>query len=144
MRCLFIGTDGSRGYKTGATYNLEVTQRLGGEVVVTRPNVVPYASWEAFWRNWRLVTSNEQRKNVNLPVRPFLYTLDQVGTILNITAQTLHQGGYLFYSGRTPGVQSKDEILAHNIAPPTARPEWRVEERELIRWLKRKGFRVIG
>ncbi len=84
------------------------------------------------------------RKAANLPVRPFLYTLDQVATIINVTEQTLRAKGYLFFSGRTPGVQSRDEMLTINIAPATEKPEWRIEERELIRWMKRKGFRFIG
>jgi hypothetical protein len=88
--------------------------------------------------------SSTDRESVNLPARPFLYTLDQVGTILNITEDSLKNGRYLFYSARSPGVQNKDEILAINIAPATQIPDWRVEERELVRWLKRKGFRVIG
>ncbi len=87
--------------------------------------------------------SSSERQTVNLPVRPFLFTLDQIGTMLNITEERLKNGGYLFFQGRTPGVKSPDEILTLNIAIPNHRPEWRVEERELIRWLKRKGFQVI-
>lgn len=83
------------------------------------------------------------RQAVNLPVRPFLYTLDQVATIISISERNLIRD-YLYLAGRTPGVQPKDLILAQNIAPPNLKPDWRVEERELIRWLKRKGFRVVG
>jgi hypothetical protein len=85
----------------------------------------------------------EGRRQVNLPVRPFLYTLDQVGTILNLGLPALKRD-YLYLSGRTPGVQPKDSILAINISRFDDRPEWRVEEREFVRWLKRKGFRVVG
>lgn len=83
------------------------------------------------------------RRSINLPVRPFLFTLDQVATLLSITETRLKQGGYLFFANRTPGVHSRDELLALNIAPPNKPAEWRVEERELIRWMKRKGFKVI-
>lgn len=89
------------------------------------------------------MSSPTQRANINLPVRPFLYTIDQVAVILNLAEVTVREN-YLHLAGRTPGVQSKDTILAHNISPFDRKPEWRVEERELIRWLKRKGFRVIG
>lgn len=84
------------------------------------------------------------REALRLPVRPFLYTLDQVATILSITEVRLKQGGYVFFQGRTPGIPSRDEMIAHNIAAATAKPEWRVEERELVRWMKRKGFKVDG
>lgn len=88
--------------------------------------------------------STSDREAVNLPVRPFLYTLDQVATILNMTEASLKNGGYLFFVNRTPGAPRPDEMKAHNIASGiNARPEWRVEERELVRWMKRKGFRFI-
>ncbi len=83
------------------------------------------------------------RQALRLPVRPFLYTLDQVGTILDITVESLIRD-YLFLVGRTPGLQKPDEIAARNIAPATSKPEWRVEEREFIRWMKRKGFQYVG
>lgn len=87
--------------------------------------------------------SSSERETVNLPVRPFLFTLDQIGTLLNVTEERVRTGGYVFFAGRTAGVKSKDEMLAVNIAPQNQKPEWRIEERELIRWLKRKGFQVI-
>jgi hypothetical protein len=85
----------------------------------------------------------EARRRVNLPVRPFLYTLDQVATILNLSEITLKRD-YLHFTGRTPGLQDKDRILAINIAAFDKPAEFRVEEREFVRWLKRKGFRVVG
>jgi hypothetical protein len=88
--------------------------------------------------------TKKDTQEVRLPVRPFLYTLDQIATILNILEVSLIQSGHLFFSGRTPGMQSKDEMLAVNIALPREKPEWRVEERELIRWMKRKGFKFVG
>ena len=87
--------------------------------------------------------SSSERESVNLPVRPFLYTLDQVATLLSMTEQGLKNKQLLFFQNRTPGVVSRDEILTINIALPDRKPEWRVEERELIRWMKRKGFTVI-
>jgi hypothetical protein len=130
------------GLHPGMMYDVEVEERPGG-IVMTQPVVCPYASWESFWSNWHLVSRDTERAALNLPRRPFLYTLDQVGTILNLTEARLRQGKYLFFAGRTPGVQTKDEMLTRNIAAADEPPEWRIEERELIRWLKRKGFRVI-
>ena len=81
------------------------------------------------------------RERLNLPPRPFLYTLDQVASILSIHEQALK--GYLFFEGRQPGRAIPDEIRVHNIAKADAKPEWRCEERELVRWMKRKGFRYV-
>jgi len=79
-----------------------------------------------------------------LPARPFLYTLDQIATILNITEASLKSMGYLYFEGRTPGSCHPDEVRAVNVSRGiTDKPEWRVEERELIRWMKRRGFRYV-
>jgi hypothetical protein len=80
-----------------------------------------------------------QRDKVGLPPRVFLYTLDQIATMLSVTVKTV--GSYLWYDGRSTGVKSVHLMIAHNIAHPTAKPEWRVAERELVRWLKLKGFK---
>lgn len=86
----------------------------------------------------------EQRaETYNLPRRPFLYTLDQIATILSIETGSLIKKGYLFFTGRMPGLPKRDEIRVINIALPDKHPDWRVEERELIRWMKRKGFRYV-
>lgn len=85
-----------------------------------------------------------ERERLGLPVRPFLYTLDQIGTILNITETTLKNKGYVHFRGRTTGRPLPDELAAVNIAPKADdAPNWRVEERELIRWMKRKGFTYV-
>jgi|SRR6478609_2337377 len=80
--------------------------------------------------------------HVGLPPRPFLYTIDQIATLLDIDEKTLRSGqSHVYYEGRTPGVPRKDMMLARNIAAPDETPDWRVAERELVRWFKRKGFR---
>jgi hypothetical protein len=48
---------------------------------------------------------------------------------------------YLYYEGRSTGRRSLDLMIAVNIAPPTEKAAWRITERELIRWARRKGFR---
>ncbi len=85
----------------------------------------------------------DARDKLNLPYRPFLYTLDQLATILSITEDALRKGNYLFFEGRQSGRAIPDEIRVHNIAKPNDKPEWRCEERELMRWMKRKGFRYV-
>lgn len=85
----------------------------------------------------------DDRTKLNLPYRPFLYTLDQLAVILGITEQTIKDYGYLFFEGRQPGRAIPDELRVHNIAPREAKPEWRCEEKELMRWMKRKGFRYV-
>jgi len=78
---------------------------------------------------------------IGLPARPFFYTLDQLAVCLNLDIQTLKRQ-YLFYEGRSTGTRSIHLIVARNIAPPKEKPEWRVAEREFLRWLRLKKFRI--
>lgn len=84
------------------------------------------------------------RERLGLPIRPFLYTLDQIGTILSITEVELKKNGYVHFRGRSLGLPRPDELRAINIASGISdKPDWRVEERDLIRWMKRKGFHYV-
>ena len=86
--------------------------------------------------------SKDVARSVSLPTVPFLYTLDQVAMILNISDRNL-KANYLYYIGRTPGPKSLNRIEAMNITPDNnQQPDWRVSERELVRWLARKGFAI--
>lgn len=78
-------------------------------------------------------------EKVGLPPRPFLYTLDQVATIIALPIARLRET-YVYYVGLDAGPRRLDQLVARNIAPEGERPEWRVEEHELIRWMKRRGF----
>jgi hypothetical protein len=79
---------------------------------------------------------------VGLPIRPFLYSPDQIASILGVTEQTVRTA-YLYYDKRSIGHPSPNLMMARNIRPdPNDRPDWRVGEKELIRWLKRKGFKI--
>lgn len=84
---------------------------------------------------------NPNAEKLGLPIRPFLYTLDQIATILSMDEKHLRRD-YMFYDGRSTGSMSVHLLLCRNIAHPTKPPEWRVAEKELLRWLKKKGFRV--
>lgn len=81
-----------------------------------------------------------KREWVGLPPRPFLYTVDQVAAILSLTPGNVKRL-YLWYDGRQVGVRPKDKLRAVNIAGEDDRPEWRISEQELIRWLRLKGFK---
>jgi hypothetical protein len=78
---------------------------------------------------------------VGLPPRPFLYTLDQISTILNVPLRTVKEK-YVYYEGRSTGRRAIRLLEAKNIEPDeSAKPDWRVAERELIRWMKVMGFK---
>ena len=79
------------------------------------------------------------RRTVNLPRRPFLFTLDQVAELLAISPRALQN--FLYYHGRDVG-PPRGKLPARNIAPPDQRAEWRIAERDLLIWLRSKGFRV--
>lgn len=79
-------------------------------------------------------------ERVGLPLRPFLWTLDQIATIINLELRTI-QIHYVYYDNRSTGPKSRSQLMARNIAPPGKDAEWRVAHDELIRWLKTKGFR---
>lgn len=80
-------------------------------------------------------------EKVGMPLRPFLWTLDQLAVMLNVEEKTI-RGSYVYYEGRSTGVRARDKMTARDIAPEGQRPDWRVAEREFLRWLKVKGFRV--
>lgn len=80
------------------------------------------------------------REEIGLPIRPFLFTLDQIATLI-ATSPSVVRSRYTFFEGRTVGKRQADRLLARNIANPGEDPDWRVAEAELIRWLRRKGFR---
>lgn len=80
-------------------------------------------------------------ESVGIPPRLFLYTLDQVAQITALDLNNLKRN-FIYYDGRTPGKNPKFKMVARNIAPPHQDAEWRVAEKELIRWLRRKGFKV--
>lgn len=83
---------------------------------------------------------NRERHKIGIPVRPFLYTVDQLAVMLDLPKQELHEN-YFFYEGRSVGLRPKNKMVTRNIAPPDMHPEWRVLEKEFIRWMKVKGFR---
>jgi|SRR5690606_29567355 len=81
-----------------------------------------------------------RRDPVGLPARVFLFTLDQISVMLDMPERQI-AAKYIYFEGRSIGARRRDLMIARNIAPPDEKPEWRVAERELIRWMKSKGFR---
>lgn len=79
-------------------------------------------------------------KSLGLPPRPILYTLDQIATILAVDMVSMRQRVY--FVGRTTVRRVPKMVAAHNISPPTIVPDWRVSEKELVRFFKECGFRV--
>lgn len=82
-------------------------------------------------------------KKVGLPVRPFLFTLDQVAGLLSLSQGEL-ENKYIHFWGRSEGrlLANGDRIKAVNIAPSDQAPEWRVSEEDLIRWCLAKDIVV--
>lgn len=81
-----------------------------------------------------------ERDRIGLPPRIFLYTIDQVAQLLSLT-QPYVKNTLLFYDRREPGLTPKTRLRAINIAPEGETPEWRVAERELIRYLRSRGVK---
>lgn len=82
------------------------------------------------------------RKDLGLPIREFMYTLDQIAFLLDIDEAKLRRT-MIHFNGRTVGVCDKDRMLAIDISPDdAAKPEWRVSERHLRAWMRFKGWRV--
>lgn len=74
-------------------------------------------------------------------MRPFLYTLDQISTLIQIPEPRLRVD-FIHFDQRSVGYRPLDKMMARNIAPTGEKPEWRVNDRELARWLTRKGFKI--
>jgi hypothetical protein len=81
------------------------------------------------------------QKPVGAPLRPFMYTLDQIATLLNLDLKEFKRF-YVHYDQRSIGVPTRDKMKARNIAPEGHTPDWRIIEAEFRRWLRLKGFRL--
>lgn len=84
----------------------------------------------------------EKRGDVALPVRPFLYTLEQVATLTAIEPHVLRDE-YVWYEGVNTGGRPPRRLLARDVHPLRRGVDWRVAENELIRWMRACNFRVM-
>lgn len=77
-----------------------------------------------------------------LPEHPFFYTVDQVATLLALDEK--HVKDMLYRIGDDVGVPSPKQLKAVNLAPPDSPiAMWRIDERELRRWLEYRRFKVV-
>ena len=80
--------------------------------------------------------------DVRLPLRPFFYTLDQIATLTAMEVHQVRRMCYVAERGDT-GVRPKDKLYTINMAPAGEQPDWRVEEKEFVRWLRHRGLSVL-
>lgn len=81
-------------------------------------------------------------EQVGLPPRPFLYTLDQISVMTDIDEKTLIRHS-IYFEGRSIGTRKPSQLVARNMhaGNPDAKPEWRVLDKEFVRWMRSKGFK---
>jgi hypothetical protein len=85
--------------------------------------------------NWK-----PERESIGLPPRVFMYTADQIATMFELREEYVRKVLF-FYDRREPGLTPKTKMRAVNIAPEGETPEWRVTEKELIRYLRHRGVK---
>lgn len=88
------------------------------------------------------MASRKRGPRVEAPVRPFLWTIDQVADMLEISVRSL-KANNLHFDGISFGPRPKDRMMTRNVAPDDLResnPEWRVSHAELTRWMTNRGF----
>ena len=78
---------------------------------------------------------------VKLPPRIFLYTLDQIALMLDMSETGIR--AYCHLDKLHTGPRPPSRLLARNIADNDKHPDWRITEKELRRWMRLKGFRVV-
>lgn len=81
----------------------------------------------------------DRQIQIKLPKPEFLYTVDQLAMILSVKKQGVLRN-FLWYEGRSVGLRPEDRMRAVNIAGPDDTPDWRVQEKEVKRWMRKKGF----
>jgi len=81
----------------------------------------------------------DERDEAGLPYRPFLYHLDQIQDLLLVYDLT----PLMYWDRRSTGIHHPQLIKAVNIMPDGQKPEWRVEEAELLRWMRHMGFQIF-
>lgn len=86
------------------------------------------------------MSEGQRRPTIRLPEHEFFYTTDQVAVILSVEEPWLRER--IYYAGRMPDTYVRDRIQAINLAGPNERPRWRISNRELTRWLIRKGYKI--
>lgn len=75
-----------------------------------------------------------------LPRHDFYYTIDQIALMLGVEESWLRER--IYFAGRMPDLHVRDKLQAVNLAESDERPRWRISNRDLARWLVRKGYQV--
>lgn len=81
------------------------------------------------------------KARIELPVREFLFTLDQIASLLNVSEANL-ASNYLFFDGVTTG-SSRGRMRARDISNDPNRRDWRVGESQFMMFLRARGFTVV-
>jgi len=84
--------------------------------------------------------SDEGRAEVGLPPLLFLFTLEQICSMIQVEMKPLMRN-HLWYTGVTPGFPMRRQMRAVNIGEHDT-PIWRVTHRDFVAWAKRQGFKV--
>ena len=84
--------------------------------------------------------ADENMQEVELPVHTFLYTIDQIAYMMNVSEKHLRDKT-IWYIGREYGHFNVMRLKAINIRSHGDKPEWRVEEQEFIRFLKARRIK---
>lgn len=81
-------------------------------------------------------------EQIGLPPRPFLYTLDQIGVMTDLSIQAL-SALHVYFEGRSVGTRKPHQMVARNMnaGDSLAKPDWRVLDKEFVRWMRAKGFK---
>jgi hypothetical protein len=79
-------------------------------------------------------------EKIGLPPRVFLYTLDQISVLINVPEARL-KASYIYFENRSTGLKDTFMMSARNIAPTDQKPDWRVSEREFVRWMRYMGYK---
>lgn len=123
------------------TYEKQGGYESSGKPIFQLP-VVPAGPAPGAQPTVKPVKKRHETRQVGLPPNVFLYTLDQVATILSLPVEEFKSKGYVFYEGRSTYIKKTSQMSARNITPdPKDAPVWRILDQELVRWLKLKGFR---
>ena len=78
-------------------------------------------------------------RRIELPERPFFWTLDQVASMIQVSEAYLHRR--TSYAGRSLKT-GRAMLRAVNLAEPDQEPKWRVSNNELLRWLSHHGVNI--
>lgn len=77
--------------------------------------------------------------DVNLPPREFMYTIEQVAQLLDVSVGFVEKSVCHFY-GRSVG-SSRGKAITINVALPDQKPVWRISETEFKIWMRYKKIK---